>query len=308
MFNMVPRLGRNTMSAIVIQIITTFVTVIATLFPAVWAMVKMVFPKYMDVYIKRIEYAHNRDIKELEASLNSQIETLKTSVEIARKSEEELQSKRIASVEKLWQEIMRLRREFAPLVAIESILTEEELYQAFQSCGDNENEKIDEIVKAYASHQQITKKLDNNTTGNIGGEMAVSLGSAPYPMAEPLIFVTEDVHRIYGAIVRLYGRVGMLLAQQTTTGQVSDWRDDHMMREIINTVLPDGTLDVIQKNKISIQTLVDLFEQQVISEAKKAIHGAESLTKRVKEVHQMIEEQEADAKNRQIGIGDFLSG
>ena len=81
-----------------------------------------------------------------------------------------------------------------------------------------------------------------------------------------------------------------------------------MMREIISTVLPDGTLDVIQKNKISIQTLVDLFEQQFISEAKKAIHGAESLTKRVKEVHQMIEEQEADAKNRQIGIGDFLSG
>ena len=217
MFNMVPRLGRNTMNAIVIQIITTFVTVIATLFLALWAIVKMVFPKYMDVYIKRIEYAHNRDIKELEASLNSQIETLKTSVEIARKSEEELQSKRIAAVEKLWQEIMRLRREFAPLVAIELILTEEELYQAFQSCGDNENEKIDEIVKAYASHQQIANKLDNNTTGNIGKEMAVSLGSAPYPMAESLIFVTEDVHRIYGAIVRLHGRVGMLLTQQTAT-------------------------------------------------------------------------------------------
>lgn len=211
-------------------------------------------------------------------------------------------------MEKIWQEIMRLKREFAALVAIESILTEEELYQAFQNCGDNENEKIDEIVKAYASHEQIMNKLDNNTTGNFGEEMAVSLGSAPYPMAESLIFVTEEMHRIYGAIVRFYGRMGVLLTQQATTGKVSDWRDDHLMHQIINIGLPDGALDIIQNEKISIQTLVDLLEGQFIREAKKAIHGAQSLTERVKEIHQMIEEQETDAKNRQIRTVSLYSG
>ena len=290
------------MKDILIQIITIPVPIIV----ALWAGVKMVFPKFMDVYIKRIENANNRDISQFEARLHSQIETLKTSVEIAHRSEEELRSKKIAAVEKLWQEIMRLKREFAALVAIELILTEEELYQAFQNCGDNRSDKIDEIVKAYVSHEQITNKLDNTTTGNSGAEIAVTLGSAPYPMAESLIFVTEDMHRIYGAIVRVYGRLGFLLTQKPSKGERPNWRDDPMIHNLIDTVLSNGAWKIIKKQKTSIHALVNLFEMQFLIEAKKAIHGAESLTKRVEEVHQMIENQEADAKNRQIGTVAFL--
>lgn len=292
------------MNEIFIQIITIFGTIILSFL----AIVKLLLPKLIDMYINRIEHAHQRDIKELEANLHSQIETLKTSVEIAHRSEEELQSKRIAAVEKMWQEIMRLKREFAALVAIELVLTEEELYQAFQNRGDNRSEKIDEIVKAYVPHEQITNKLDNNTTGNPGAEMAVTLGSAPYPMAESLIFVTEDMHRIYGAIVRVYGRLGFLLTQKPSKGERPNWRDDPLIHNLIDTVLSNGAWKVIKKQKTSIHALVNLFEMQFLIEAKKAIHGAEFLTTRVQEVHQMIETQESDARNRRIGTVSLLSG
>ena len=193
----------------------------------------------MDVHIKRIEHVQNREIKVLEANLHSEFEALKTSVDVAQKIEAGLQRKRIEAIENLWQEIMRLKREFAALVAIELLLTEEELYQAFQNSGENKNDKIDGIIKDYSTYEQITNKLDNVSAGYPGAHIAFGSGTVPYPAENSRLFVDEDIYRMYETIVGIYGRLAYLLTQKPVEGERLNWRDDLLVQKIIEKGFKD---------------------------------------------------------------------
>ena len=285
------------MNEIFIHIFTT----IGALIVALWAVAKLVFPKYMDVYIKRIEHVQNREIKVLEANLHSEFEALKTSVDVAQKIEAELQRKRIEAIENLWQEIIRLKREFAALVAIEDLLTEEELYQAFQNSGENKNDKIDEIVKDYSTYEQITNKLDNIAAGYPGGHIAIGSATVPYPAENSRLFVDEDIYRMYETIVAIYGRLAYLLTQKPLEGKRLNWKDDLLIQNIIEKGLKKaGAWESIKNQTESMHALVNIFYLQFIYKVEETIHGTEGLTYRTMEIQQIIDESKARTKNTQL--------
>ena len=279
------------------EIATGILTILAAVFGAVFTVAKLILPKILDVHIKHIEHIHNRDLKALEAIFHSQMENMKTAVEVAHKSQEELRRKRIISVESIWREIIRLEREFAPLVAAEMILTDRELSELFWD-GGNKNEKLEGVFQMYSTFEKITQKIDDNDAGNFAMQLALAMGSVPYVQEESKIFVTDKIWRVYEAFITVYGRLGFLVTQAATKKEEVDWRTDDLMKSIIEKNFSKDAFATIQIQKTSMQTLINLLKRQFIVEAQKIMQGSELFYETTKEFHQIIESVDADSKNR----------
>ncbi len=266
---------------------------------ALFVIAKLVLPKILDVYVNRIEHIHNRDLKVLGANLHSQLEKVKSAVEIAHKSQEELRCKRIAAVENIWEEILRLEREFAPLVATELILTEKELNELFWNNGI-ENETREEVFKRYSSFEQITQKIGGNDIADPAMQLAFAMDTTPRVQEELKIFVTDKLWRIYEALIRVYGRLGFLVSQAATKKEKVNWRADGLMKSIIEKIFQVDALAIIQNQNVSIQTLVYLLHEEFIVEAQKVMQGTELFREKTEEVHEIIERLYADSKHNNV--------
>ena len=276
------------MTEIAVTIITIIGSVFVSLLGALVVIAKLVLPKLFDVYTKT-----------LGADLHSQLEKMKSAVEIAHKSQEELRCKRIAAVENIWEEILRLEREFSPLVATELILTEKEFSELFWNNGI-ENEILEEIFKRYSSFEQITQKIGGNDTASPAMQLAFGMDTTPRGQEESKIFVTDKLWRIYEALIRVYGRLGSLVSQAATKKEEVNWRTDDLMKSIVEEIFPNDAFATIQAQKASIQTLVNLLQREFIVEAQKVMQGSELFYETTKEVHQIIESIDADSKNNKV--------
>ena len=287
------------MPEILIEIISIFAGAFAIAIVFAFSVFKLILPKLIDTYIKRIEYEHNRALTILEAGLNSQFEKLKTAVEIAHRSQEEIKIKRIDSIQKLWIEIVRLQREFSPLIAVETILSEQELTQLFQKKGDK-SESMQVVVDEFGSFKKVAQKLDNSNVDNVVLWLVVGTGSAPRTQAHSRIFVTDELWNIYDAFICIYGRLGVLLNNATTQRTEVNWRSDELMQSTIVKVFSKDVPSLIQDQKISLQVLISLLERKFLVEAQRAVQGADLFSDTAHEIHQIIDSVISDENSRRI--------
>ncbi|MDE0412081.1 MAG: hypothetical protein OXI37_07710 [Gammaproteobacteria bacterium] len=276
---------------------TTAVVVIAV----IWAILKIVLPKMLDVVKTNIKHAQNQEIARLEASFRLHTEMLKTSVELGHRSGENLRNRRIKATSKMWKEVIRIKREFAGLVALETILTEKEMTESIQA-GESGNEKIWEVLKQYSSTTQIFDKTENSTVHRdtwVG--LAIGVGSEPHNLYEERIYVTEKLWQIYSKFIRVHGRLGFLVSQGIEKKEPVNWKNDTFMQDMVVDILPEGAWEAIQNMKLSgLRGLINLLEHQFIVEASISMRGTDQLAETVTEYRRIIEQAEAEAEAERI--------
>ena len=269
---------------------------VVVMLTAVWGVVKYIVPT---VVAKAIEHTQNREMKHLEASLQSHSEMLKTSVEVGHSSVEPLRGRGIEAVEKLWDDILRVENEFATLVAVESILTDDELAESFRE-GVSGYDRVREFLKEYSSVAQVIGKTSGRCDdGQDGTKLAALLGCSPSRLARERLFVTGELWRTYEALIGLHGRLGALACRRMETGDPVSWKNDTHSRKIVEDVVPIDVWNAAKNMQFSgFRGVTGFLRQQFIVEAKRYMGGTEQFAETFREYHRILEEEEMDARER----------
>ena len=265
----------------------------------IWAVFKVFLPKLMDAAISRIEHSQNQEIKHLESRLELHSTALFNSMNIASRIEDTYRIKAIEATSILWKEFLRIKNEFAPLIAIESMLTENEFVSAI-SGPNEENEKISFVLKEYSSFELVTEKIAGSDEKKTAGmEIAFGSGTRANRFDETRVFVSERLSRIFNCMVSVHGRLGFLISQGVESGKGKTWKGDPVMEEIVLGIFPREVWEQVAKMKFAgLRALIGLLEQQFVLEAKKSMRGFEELADSVSEVSQITHEEEARARLR----------
>lgn len=282
-----------------IEILENIFIVAVVVISSLWTTFKLLAPKFLETVISRMEHSQNQELKYLESRLDLHSTSLLNSMQIASRVEDTYRIKSIEATSILWKEFLRIKNEFAALVAIESILTENEFISAI-SGQNEENEKMSSILEEYSSFELVTRKITGSDEKIPAGmEMAFFLGTTANRFAENRIFVSERLLGIYNCIVRVHGRLGYLISNGIESDKGKTWKSDPVMEEIVLGILPREAWEQVKKMEFGgLGSLIGLLEQQFVLEAKKGMRGFEELADSVSEVGQITHEEEARARLR----------
>lgn len=272
---------------------------VAAVLGSLWFVAKTILPKAMELPIKRIEHSQNQEIKHLEARLQRDTTTLINSLGIASRIGESYRNRTVESIDKLWKNIMRIEKEFAPLVAVETILTETELTAAAANPASCSSEAVRQILDEYSSFQKVAEKLSATADKiDLKDEVAFAVGTNRGELDETRVFVSDKLWRIYSTLVGVYGRLGFLLSKSMESGEEAIyWKNDPHMRSIVSGALASESWGQIKRLELSgFTAMVGLLKQEFIVEAKKTMRGAEELAEAVAEVGEITEQEEARAR------------
>ncbi len=260
---------------------------------------KLLLPKLMDVAIKRLEHSQNQEIKHLEAKLELQSTELVNSLQIASRIGDSYRIKTIESINNLWQDILRVKKEFAPLVAVEALLTETEFESVISSPHDS-NEKIRSILNEYSSFQRVAEKITPKDEKVCAGmEIVFGVGTKPTQLDETRIFVSGRLWKIYNGLISTYGRLGFLMSKGMEFGESVSWKRDLHLKGIVGGILPKEIWEQIRRMEFAgFKALIEVLEQEFIIEARKNIKGVDDLAESFSEVKQIVEAEEVKARFR----------
>lgn len=277
-----------------LEILAIIVGVAIAVVGGFWAVVKALLPKWIDVEISKLTHSQNQEIKRLESRLDLDSTALSNSMHIASRIEDTYRIKVIDATSTLWEEFVRVKNEFAPLVAIESMLIEDEFVSAI-SDPNKKNEKISAVLKEYASFQRVAEKLTAGDEKMVTGmEIAFGTGTGANRLHETRIFVSEKLLRIFNCMVSVHGRLGFMVNQGIESGKGKAWQRDSVMEAIVLGIFPREVWEQVAKMQFGgLRTLIRLLEQQFVMEAKKSMRGFEELADSVSEVGRITQEEEA---------------
>lgn len=273
-----------------------------------WVVAKTILPQTMEMLTKRLEHSQNQEIKHLEARLQLHTTALINSLEIASRIGESSRNRTVESIDKLWKDIVRVENEFAPLVALETFLTETELKAATANPASCNSEAVRQILEEFSSFQKVADKLSATAEKiDLKDEVALAMGTKRSELDETRVFVSDKTWRMYRVLVSVYGRLGVLVSTSMESGEEAvDWKNDPHMRSIVSGTLASESWDQIKRLELSgFTTMVDLLKQEFILEAKKAMRGADELAEAVAEVGEITEQEEARARYK-IGRAKWL--
>ena len=259
---------------------------------------KMIWPKMIDERIEQFKQIYNRQTKIIEKFHESELEKLKIAAELAYRSHEELRSKRIISVEKIWKDIVRLNKKFAPLLAVEYVLTVQELNELFRSKGVK-NKILNEVFNNFSSSQKIVQIMDNNKTDELAATIVHTMGGSPRVQDESRIFVTDKLWNIYDGFVRVYGRFGYLVSKATTSNSEINWRTDHLIKQTVEKNFSPEVWTEIQTDNLPLHTIIVLLQMEFIAEAQSVFRSLDVFSETTHEFHNMLETVSADVSNIQ---------
>ena len=273
-------------------------TVTAAIF-GLWAVFKVFLPKFIDIAISRLQHSQNQELKQLESRLELHSTALFNSMNIASRIEDTYRMKTIDATSALWKEFLRIKNEFAPLVAFESILTEDE-FLSVMTGSYKKTEDLSAMLADYSSFQRTAEKLAaSSDTVPTSMPLAFGTGAIADRLHETRIFVSERLFTIYNCMIRVHGRLGFLVSQSMKSGEGRSWRRDPVMEEIVLSIFPREVWEQVARLKFGgLRSLIALLEQQFIVEAKKSMRGFEKLADTVAEVSQITQEEEARARLR----------
>ena len=281
---------------------------VAAVLGSLWFVAKTILPKAIELPIKRLEHSQNQEIKHLEARLQRDTTTLINSLGIASRIGESYRNRTVESVDKLWKDIVRIEKEFAPLVALETFLTESELTAAMVDPASCSSEAVRQILEEFSSFRKVADKLSAKAEKiDLKEEVALAMGTERSELDETRIFVSDRTWKMYCALVEVYGRLGVLVSTGMESGERAvHWKNDpHMGSIVAGTLVSESWGQIASLELSGFKTMADLLKQEFILEAKKTVRGADELAEAVAEVGEITEQEEARARYK-IGRAKWL--
>lgn len=195
----------------------------------VLVLVLRIFPGLLSaVLTKKIASHYDAGLERLRADLNAKYSTLDTAVAYLSASHNELRSKRIEAAESLWTAIRTIENEFRQATTAQSLFLPKELHAFF---SQREHPGISTFLGDYKDLDGLRQKMD------IYDELDCE---------RHRLFSGERLWLRFEALWRAHGRIGWLVIRSFEESVYVDWRDDHLMNDILLSVL---SVDVLTQAK-----------------------------------------------------------
>ena len=161
--------------------------------------------------------------------------------------------RKLDSLEKLWNEILRLKNERPTLVGFFNFLSVEEY-----------------------KHAPNTKGYRDLAQGCSLEKIAEYLGNRDYPVEKVRLYVGEYLWSMFFAYRQIMGRITYLLSLSLEDAKNAEWHKDNSIRQVLEAVLSENELvefESIRLGKIS--WLEQRLESKILAASQKIISGEE---------------------------------
>ena len=180
---------------------------------AIWMLRQQIAARLKEVIVgKSMEEEGNRRSTQIEAALQLHRELLTTGIEYGHRSEDELRNRRIEAIRELWEEVLRVRKEFSDIVALEAVLTNQELNDL---AGKKElwTGTTGKIASSYDSSEKVIAKIAASDTQLPDGDrFAIALGTKPDRIEGVRPFIPDALWAKYRAVTGIQARLGHLFS------------------------------------------------------------------------------------------------
>lgn len=282
------------MTNFVIEIAGTAVGLLGV-FIAIWMLRQQIAARLIEVIVsKSMEEEGNRRSTQIEAALQLHRELLTTGIEHGHRSEDELRSRRIEAIRELWEEVLRIRKEFSDVVALEAVLTNQELNELARK-KELWTGTRGAIVSAYDSSDKVISKIAaSDAQLSDGDRFAIALGTKPDRIEGVRPFISDTLWAKYRAVTGIQARLGHLFSMGIQEKKKIDWKADHRIREMAIEAAPDGTWEHLEGQRVSaFRVLVIVLEQEILEEAKRIIHGQGEFARTIKDIRDTVDSEYA---------------
>ena len=256
--------------------------------------------KWISVRLKaRIQHEYDEKLETHKASLKSQNEAsfleLKnvldqrfTLYQAAQTSFAEGQKaaieRKLDSIEKLWNEILRLKNECPPMLGFIDLLSVEEYKDA------RNHEGFEELVTDCSTEKivEYLKVRDN-------------------PVEKVRPYIGEYLWSIFFAYRQLMGRIPWLLSLSLKDVDKAEWHKDNGIRQILEAVLSENELAKFESTRLGkISWLEQRLESKILAASQKMISGEELGAEALKQAELILQRvDKAQLNYRRESPGEF---
>ena len=242
----------------------------------------LILPRIIEkVLVEKIKHKNQILLAEKESHLSMNRDIFNNAISTSSESGHELRKKSIASVQILWEEILRVENEFLPLANIVSITTDDEINDIVRGKGSSTERAI---IERYSKFDFVEKLIYPDTQSSVTRER---------------IFVSEKLWKIYNSIVAIHGRLGILVSYGIRDKKDLNWKNDTLMVQNIEGIISSEDWKNIQKMTLSgFNTLAEMIRQEFILEARKTMRGAEEFNSAFGNFREIMAQEEILAQEK----------
>ncbi|MER8840889.1 hypothetical protein NKH86_19315 [Mesorhizobium sp. M0913] len=162
----------------------------------------------------------------------------------------EISSRQMVAIERLWEVVRSLAREFSMVIFIDSILLPQEMDDYFKGVDSNA------FMNSALEYENPKAPFDK----------LARAGANDADKERP--FVSPRLWSIFFIIQGMYGRSALLLGNSFKDRRLKHWRDDHGCDQLLRSVLPAHAVDHAKGLSFNgLRTAIDMLESQFLTEA-----------------------------------------
>lgn len=222
----------------------------------------------LETYKSQLKTESEKSILEFQTDIKQKLslyEAARSSIMVGQKSSIE---RKLDSIERLWDEILRLKNECPAILGYIDLLTVEECTQMYS------RQDARELASEY-SDKKIIEYLDvkNNHVEKV----------RPY--------IGEYLWSLFFTYRQIMGRIPYLLYMGLKDANKAEWDKDSGVEQILNAVLSESELDEFEKKKITkLSWLQRKLEAKILMASKKIISGEEFGAESLKHAELILEQ------------------
>ncbi|MGG4169254.1 hypothetical protein ABEW00_17565 [Rossellomorea vietnamensis] len=219
------------------------------------------------------QHENQKDIEGFKALVSSNTEFLKASLASLANEYSSAQERRLIAVENLWNCIIIIRKYNSPIINFYSILLPKEYKTVL--CENKEFLGIERISED--SLYDLNLEIDN--------------------IEKHRPFIGENLWNLFYLYRAFMLRMCYLFIKGRKKEDIKSWSEDKHLIEIANYLLGEKLKTVEVSSLSSLQTIIGLFEQKIITEMEKLISGktaSEISFNEAKKILELINEVDKD--------------
>jgi len=200
-----------------------------------------------------------KELQEIKSTLSQNNSTLTNLQMNFVHHQQNIQNKRMESIENIWVAVLKIKRGIpSPVALCLSILEDDEI----------KNEIIDNPNKKGESIGSMVAKLDESTD--------------TLPIIEPAEgidrlrpFINEELYSLFKTYLAIVGRITHKFILDYKRGKLQTWKKDDIVVQQLKSVLTEKEFKYIFEKRCSFNDMINLLEIKILDKIRETVTGAE---------------------------------
>lgn len=133
------------------------------------------------------------------------------------------------AVRVLWETLLKLKKEFSEVPAVDSVLPASELDECFRGKRDV---SIYDTLRRYRQPPLVAQTLQSIIPANV---------------EDYRLYVSDRLWAIYSTLLTLHGRTALLMTASFKDQRLNGWRDDGSLNGTLRKTLDAGLIDAAKR-------------------------------------------------------------